>query len=224
MSRTTKKLRSGVLVLAAGAITALGWVAVRSWSTFESGNPRSEAAHPRSLDTGSRAVDQSGPLDESGREEPRLVVDMRSVRVEEPPNTEPGLPLAPSGSASEPTEQSSPSIESHEPFPYGRPAPDWVFEQKYAGYSPAQLADAKSSVEASYRLASRKAINERFDAGDFEILPAGESAGGPPGDDRIIAGRSTPDSTDQQVVRLSADQYPEVYELFYEYLWLATAR
>lgn len=106
-------------------------------------------------------------------------------------------------------------------FPYGRPTPDWVFEQKYAGMSESRFASAKEEVSAAYALASRKAFLECWDRGNFELVPHGQPSA-LPGDERIVGGRSVPGSTDTQVARLDVERYPEVYELFYEHLWLST--
>jgi len=98
-----------------------------------------------------------------------------------------------------------------------------VFEQKYAGLSESELELAKANVEAAFKLAQKVAVHERFEAGDYEVIPNGESAG-IPGDERIIAGRTLPGFNEHQVVRLDVDQYPEVYALFYEHLWWSTSR
>ena len=112
-----------------------------------------------------------------------------------------------------------------DPFPYGRPTPDWVFEQKYAGKSESELDDIEERVKAEFSLASKAAFKECWATGDYEVLPAGVSYGSEfPGDERLVGGQSIPGSKDSMATRLSIEKYPQVYLLWYEHLWLSTRK
>jgi len=208
--------RAALIVFIAGASVAFLFIGTRHWLA------KDQSAPDRAIAPASPVVDSRSSSEQSAgqpTEQARVVVDVQASGSESSPSPqaqaidEGKLVAAP---------ESSVSANSH--FPYGRPTPDWVFEQKYAGMSPEEIQSAKEMIESEYKLSSKKAFNERFDAGDYEVIPEGESIGGAPGDDRIISGRSLPNSRDTQVVRLDVDKHPEVYELWYEYLWLSTQR
>jgi hypothetical protein len=121
----------------------------------------------------------------------------------------------------EPQQDQSSTGVAAQPFPFGRPPPDWVFQQKYAGVSESEFALAREEVAAAYALASKRAFQKHWDLGEYELVPLGQPQA-IPNDDRIIGGRVLPGTSESQVVRLSVEEHPEVYELFYEHLWLAT--
>ena len=215
MSGAMSNARAAILIFVAGVLVAIAFVASRAWFGADKGVGNMPAAPVAEAPTSSDSSDVHGL---PSVEHPRIVVDAQVAKPESAP---------PTPEAVKPAEDSVDAPESPEVaidrFPYGRPTPDWVFEQKYAGLPPSEVEAAKARIEAEYKLASKKAFDERFDSGNYEIVPRGQS---PmiPGDDRIMSGRSVPHSTDQMIVRLEADQCPEVYELFYEYLWLSTTR
>lgn len=213
--RSTRVL--GLLV--AGMLVGLAWIGVTRWLGAPSGGATDRAVAPA----------RTGPelRGDLANDDSRLAVEMRAASHREPNHN--GA-AAPASSAAIPAEKApveeQPPVPSGDHFPFGRPTPDWVFEQKYAGMPESEMELIEDSVEAAFQLVQKKAVRERFDAGDYEVIPDGESSGNKtdPTDDRIIAGRVPANSTEHQVVRLEVDKYPEVYELFYEYLWLKSRK
>jgi hypothetical protein len=129
--------------------------------------------------------------------DPQLASDASRVQVPEEP-----LPIE-SAAESEPESRAAvteaPEVApTTEPpvvhFPHGRPTPNWVFEQKYAGMSESRYALAREEVAAAYGLASKAAFLECWETGAFEIVPAGQSNSYP--GDLIVGGRSIPGSKD----------------------------
>jgi hypothetical protein len=212
MNEPNKKAPVALVVFLVGVAAVLAFLSIRLW--LERNEDPQQGGIPPAGPVASAPGLRSEPLSANPSDAARISVDIPPARTEDVRATE-EFPVTLEEPAQVPVTPPS-------PFPYGRPTPDWVFEQKYAGQSPSEIQLAKETIQAEYNLASKIAFNERFDAGDYEIIPVGQPTGGAPGDDRIISGRSMPNSPDTQLVRLNVDQYPRVYELFYEYLWLAT--
>ncbi len=200
-------------LLAIALLGALGaaWLFLRPWGERSRAAEVSEPSQASSAHAPERAPD------------PELATDAPRVPVPEEP-----LPIDSTAAVEperRPAETAAPEVAAAAEtkvahFPYGNPTPDWVFEQKYAGMSESRYALAREEIAAAYGLASKKAFLQCWETGDFELVPAGQSK--PQPGNLIVGSRSVPGSTDSQMVRLDVERYPEVYELWYEHLWIAT--